>query len=158
MRGDPLSDILLTALRFVIGVIANRNLLKYAAIAVYIFLFAMFTLQPFSSSAQVLGNTNMSPEQVIAQMRERLKLTDEQETKIRPIIEDNFKRRSELLNSGAQKSDIQQLQWATDMQIGKILTEEQMEEYEKLREQEDKKPDRDGMQRKGRRGGMNRGF
>ncbi len=158
MRGDPISEIALTVTQFVLGVIANRHLLKYMAMAIYVFLFAMFTLQPFSSTAQALGNTSISPERVIAQMKERLKLTDEQETKIWPIIEDNFNKRRELLNNGGQKSDLQQLQWATDMQIGKILTKEQMTEYEKLREQEEKKSDRDGMQRKGRHGGMNRGF
>ncbi len=158
MRGDPIYEIVLTILRFVMGVIANRNLLKYVAMAIYVFLFAMFTLQPFSSTAQAFGNTSISPEQVVAQMKERLKLTDEQETKIRPIIEDNFKKQRELLNNCGQKSDIQQLQWATDMQIGRILTKEQMTEYEILREQEDKKSDRDGTQRKGRHGGMNRGF
>ncbi len=125
--------------------------------AAYFFVFVVFTMQPFSSHAQSGPNAGRSPEQVVSQLEERLKLTDEQETKLRPIIEESLKKRSELLNSGAPKSDLQQLQWATDMQIGKILTEEQMKEYEKLREEQDKKADRYGTQKKGRRGG-NRGF
>lgn len=33
------------------------------------------------------------------------------------------------------KGQLQELQWSTDMQIGKILTEEQKKEYQKLREE-----------------------
>ncbi len=148
MSSGSMAEILMAAIRFVMMVIVNRSFLRYLAMAAYVFVFVVFTMQPFSSHAQAAENANRSPEQVVSQLEERLKLTDEQETKIRPIIEESLKKRRELLNSGAPKSDLQQLQWATDMQIGKILTEEQMKEYEKLREEQDKKADRYGTQKK----------
>jgi len=101
----------------------------------------------------------------MSQLKERLKLTDEQETKIRPIIEDSMKKRNEILNNGTQdgktkRSAFQQLQWSVDMQIGKVLTEEQRKEYEKLREEQSEKMlGNDDMHRgKGGRTGGLHGF
>ncbi|MFI5295264.1 MAG: hypothetical protein ACHQ0Y_09600 [Thermodesulfovibrionales bacterium] len=82
--------------------------------------------------------------------------------KVQPIIDESFKKRSEILKNGGQdgkseKNALQELRWSTDMQIGRILTEEQMKEYQKLREEEsEKKTQRSDMQpgRGSRTGGM----
>ncbi len=111
------------------------------------------------------SNISKSPEQLMYRLKDRLRLTEEQETKIQPIVDENFKKRSEILkNSGqggkSEKISLQELQWATDMQIGKVLTEDQMKEYEKLREEDsEKKTQRSDMQGgRGKRTGGMRGF
>jgi len=126
-------------------VINNRILLKYVDLTRFILVFAMiFMTQPISAQASDPPAGNGSPDQVISKMKERLKLTEEQETKIRPIIEESMRARTEILENFAQdkstmKSELLELQWKTDMRLGVILTEEQMKEYEKLREEQSEK-------------------
>ena len=97
-------------------------------------------------------------------MKERLHLTEEQETKMRPIIEESVQTRREILKSDPQdrsaiKRELQELQWKTDMRLGVILTEEQMKEYEKLREEQSEKVQRGDVQgNRGSRGGRLRRF
>jgi len=120
----------------------------------------MFTVSSFSD----LPAGNGYPDQVISKMKERLKLTEEQETKIRPIIEESVRARTELLENFAQdksriKSELLELQWKTGMRLGVILTEEQMKEYEKLREEQSEKMQHSDVQGgRGPSGGRSRRF
>lgn len=166
MNHDFVMSVIMTAIRCCVLLISNKSLIKPLAYAAHVFLLAaIFVMQPMSVQAEDSSNKNKSPEQIMSQLKERLKLTDEQETKIRPIIEDSIKKRNEILNNGTQdgktkKSAFQQLQWSTDMQIGKVLTEEQRKEYEKLREEQSEKTQgTDDMHRgKGGRTGGLHGF
>jgi len=84
---------------------------------------------------------NKSSEEIVLQMRDRLQLTEDQVIRIHPIIEESFNKRIEILNSSngdgkATKSALQQVQWTTDIKLGRILTKEQMEEYQNLREEQ----------------------
>ena len=166
MNHDFAAGVILTAIRCCMLLTSNKSLIKSFAYTAHVFLLAaIFLIQPMSVQAKDFSNKNKSPEEIMLQLKERLKLTEEQETKIRPIIEDSIKKRNEILNNGTQdgktkKSALQELQWSIDMQLGKILTEEQMKEYQKLREEEsEKKPQRSDMQRgRGTRTGGMRGF
>ncbi len=153
----------MTALRRVVVLVSHRSLIKF--LVAYILLFdALFIIQPISARAGDFSIISKSPEQLMSRLKERLRLTEEQETKIKPIIDENFKKRSEILKNRGQggkseKSALQELHWSSDMQIGKILTEDQMKEYEKLREEEsEKKTQHNDMQggRGKRTGGMRR--
>ena len=123
-------------------VVSNRSLFKYLATAVCVMLFTViFVTQMISAQGRDLQNMNSSLEEVMSKMKERLNLTEEQETKIQPIIEENIRKRLEILKRGSQdrstsKNELQELQWKTDLQLGAILTEEEMKEYEKLREEQ----------------------
>ena len=164
MHGDLVTQAALTGLRCIVVVVSHRSLIK--SLAAYMLLFtALFIMQPISVRAGDFASISKSPEQLMYRLKDRLRLTEEQETKIQPIIDENFKKRSEILKNGGQdgkseKSALQELQWSTDMQIGKVLTEDQMKEYEKLREEEsEKKTQHNDMQGgRGKRTGGVRGF
>ncbi len=107
--------------------------------------------------------TNKSPEEMVSQMRTRLHLTDEQVSKIRPIIEESINKRADILNNNgegkATKSALQQLQWTTDMKLGQVLSGDQMDEYQTMREEQtEKTTTNDAHHGKGGRGGGMRGL
>ena len=81
----------------------------------------------------------------ISDLRTRLNLTQEQETQIRPIIEKEFTKRHEIIEKSmgqgpggmeSLKNKMQELQNNTEKELEKILTQEQMNEYRKLLDDE----------------------
>ena len=123
----------------------------------------MFTLSPALTADS--SNMTNSPEEIVQQMKERLRLTDEQVTKIRPVIEESFNKRRDILNNNGQdkktnRSALQEVRWKTDMKLGQILTEEQMSDYQNLFEEKSEKSQQDDMHhgKGGRSGGGMRAF
>lgn len=164
MHNDSVTQVAMTTLRCVSVLVSHKSLLK--SFAAYILLFISISIiPPISVQATETSNSGKSPEQIMSRLKERLSLTEDQETKIQLIIAESFKKRSEILNNGGQdskseKSALQELRWLTDMQIGKVLTENQMREYQELREEEsEKKTQHNDMQHgRGMRTGGMRGF
>ena len=85
-----------------------------------------------------------SPDEALAKMKERLNLTDEQEKEIRPIMEQKFAQQKEIFQKyqGMSKEErqpmwgeLQEVQSSTQEQLAKILSEKQMQEYQKIREE-----------------------
>lgn len=81
-----------------------------------------------------------SVDEYILLMKDRLDLSAEQEAKIRPIIEEEWERRREIIVSyrGERESMRAAMQWLekdTESQLAAILTQEQMAEYRQLREE-----------------------
>jgi len=86
-----------------------------------------------------------SADQIISDMKNRLNLTDEQEAKIRPIIEEQVKNRAALIEKyrgqgregmSSMRNELQALNQSTENQLQSILTKEQMEEYRKMQAEE----------------------
>ncbi len=82
------------------------------------------------------SDENPKADHIMSKMKERLKLTEDQETKVRPIIQDFFDKAHQIidntmLDTRTKVSSLQQLQWSTDIRLSKILTDEQMEEYKR---------------------------
>jgi len=86
-----------------------------------------------------------TPEARIAELKERLNLTDEQVTAVRPIIEEHVAQGKDIFKKyqgqgkegfQAMQGEIKELQASTQSQLSAILTEEQMAEYGKMREEE----------------------
>ncbi len=155
----------MAAIRCFFFIIGNRSLLKsLLTLARLSLLAAIFIAQPMSSFARDPSDRNAPLEKILSQLKERLKLTEEQETQLRPIIAENLQKRSMIEADSSQggntaKVKLQELQWSTDMKLGKVLTEDQMKEYEKLREEQDEKMRLEAMPlRGGRRDGAGRGF
>ena len=129
-------------------------------------LFAVvFILRLSSSQAADSSNMNKSPEEIVQQMKERLRLTEEQVAKIRPVIEESFNKRRDILDNNGQdkktnRSALQEVRWKTDMKLGLILTEEQMTDYQNLFEEKGEKSQQDDMHhgKGGRSGGGMRAF
>ncbi len=112
------------------------NNLVYAGCAVlFLFCSAMLLLP-----AQADDTSDVTPDQIISKMKDRLHLTEDQEAKLRPIIEELVNKRHDIkansmLDAKTKRSSLQQLQWSTDMRLGQIFTEEQMAEYQRFREE-----------------------
>lgn len=76
----------------------------------------------------------------MANLTERLDLSEEQVAALRPIFEEQFKARSELFaqrqagggGMGAMREAMQELQANTDEKVEGVLTEAQWAEYEKF--------------------------
>ena len=84
----------------------------------------------------------------ISVMKTRLNLTEKQEIQVYPIIHKEFEKRREIFErhrgqgrQGMQslKNEMQELQITTEKKLEKILTQEQMKEYRKLRDEERQK-------------------
>jgi len=144
--------------------INSKITIRVLAFSFYILFATVFFIPPLMAQIDNASNMNKSPEEIVSQMRERLHLTEEQTTKIRPIIEESSTKRRDIFNSNADgkamKSALQQVQWTTDIKLGQILTKEQMEKYHNLsEEQRDKTQSKDmNRWRGGGRGGGMRGF
>src|ERR1700690_1189233 len=129
-------------------------------------LFAAVFILPLSrAQAADSSNMNKSPEEIVQQMKERLRLTEDQVTKIRPVIEESFNKRRDILDNNGQdkktnRSALQEVRWKTDMKLGLILTEEQMTDYQNLFEEKGEKSQQDDMHhgKGGRSGGGMRAF
>ena len=100
-----------------------------------------------SADAQSRGRVRQdkSADQIISDMKNRLNLTDEQEAKIRPIIEDQITKRGALIEKyqgqgregmGSLKNEMQELSKTTENQLQSILTKEQMENYRNMQAEE----------------------
>ncbi len=166
MVSNQMNDILMAAIRFVAAVIVNRSHLKLLVISGYILFFpVIFMMQPAVVQARNASNMNTSTDEIMSRLKTRLNLTEDQEAKLRPVIEESIRKRQKIVEDGsddkkAMRSQLQELRWSTDMQIGKILTEDQMKEYQNLREEQREKSGDNNETRSGRgfRGNRLHGF
>ena len=106
-----------------------------------------------------------TPEEILAMMKERLNLTEEQEAKVKPIIEEQCEARDEIIakfkgqgreSRRSMRSELQAHQEVTEEKLSAVLTEEQLEEYRKIQEEQRQRMREQTKERmgKGRRGGM----
>ena len=92
--------------------------------------------------------TRRTPEQMISLMKTRLRLTDEQETKIRPIILESFEEQQKILDKSrgqgrsgmrALRGELRQHQISVEEKLSKTLTAEQLVGYRKIQEEQRRK-------------------
>jgi Spy/CpxP family protein refolding chaperone len=101
--------------------------------------------QPFSAEARGPFGPPKSPDQIMERLTDRLDLTDEQAEAIRPIIEEKVRKMNEIRGESradrrAARTEIRKLRWDTAIKLDEILTDEQIEKYIELRqEQRDKR-------------------
>ena len=112
-------------------------------------------------------------DQIMTEMKDRLHLTEEEEVKVRPIIEKQVKGRKELIKKyeaqgykriDSLKDELKDLRIRTASQLQYFLTSDQMIEYGAMQQEEDqriseeKSPIQQQIQQprkgKGRRSGM----
>ena len=74
------------------------------------------------------------PDQLFAAMKERLNLTKVQEEKIRPIIDAGMEKKQATLKKHGEeiREDMRAVDSDTEKQLGSVLTEEQLKEYQKI--------------------------
>jgi hypothetical protein len=97
--------------------------------------------QPFLAEARGPFGINKTPEQIIERLTVRLSLTDEQILAIQPIIEEKVQKMNEIraergADRQAARIEMQKLRWDTEIKFNEILTEEQIEKYLELRQEQ----------------------
>jgi len=125
---------------------SNKNFKKqaFSGLTGVILLALAVTFAFASPAAAFRKGPKKSPEEILAHMTDRLQLSDEQAEQIRPIIEDQVTKRRELFEKyheqgresrGQMRSEMQSLVEETDKQLEPILSDEQMAELKKMREE-----------------------
>ena len=94
----------------------------------------------------------MSVDEQLERLTKKLKLSDDQQAKLKPILEDQNKQMEQIHNDSSLSredrfSKMQALRQGSDTQIKTVLNEEQQKSFDKMREEQ-----RDRM-KQGRRGG-----
>lgn len=132
-------------------IISATRVRKYSPINYLVITIVCFCLLTtvLCSSARARNRGNMpegkTANELISVMKTRLNLADEQEIQIRPIIEEEYAKRQEIIeeyagqgrgSKGAMSTELQELQKITEIKLEAILTNEQMKEYRKLRAEE----------------------
>jgi hypothetical protein len=142
---------------------------------------SFFLASALGSCSSKTQNRRQNPEtkivkpadHIILEMKIDLNLSDEQELKIGPIIEEQVKRRKELIEKfqgqgrpglEALRYELKDLRIKTEGQLQYFLTNEQMIKYGKMQQQEDqrmisrKQGEAEGQQRPKGRGPGSEGF
>jgi Spy/CpxP family protein refolding chaperone len=109
------------------------------AAGLFIIAVALVT-QPFSAEARGRLGFQRSPEQIVERLTDRLNLTEEQVEAIRPIIEDKVLKMNEIREKSgtdrrAARTEMQKLMGETEIKLNEILTDEQIEKYVELRQE-----------------------
>ena len=87
-------------------------------------------------------------DQIISGMKTGIRLTDEQEVNIRPIIEEQVKKRNELIKkyqgrdcqgTDCMKDQLKDLRIITENQLQYFLTNDQMIQYGNMQQEEDQR-------------------
>ena len=87
---------------------------------------------------QARGRTLMDPERRLSHMTEDLKLTEEQQAKIKPIINDEFAeinklRGNDTINQAERRTKLQELNQQTAEKIKAVLTPEQHAKFDTIK-------------------------
>jgi Spy/CpxP family protein refolding chaperone len=119
--------------------ITRKSLYITLAAGLFIIALALVT-HPFSVEARGRFGFQKSPDQIVERLTDRLDLTEEQVEAIRPIIEDKVLKMNEIREkSGTDRraagAEMQKLRWDTEIKLNEILTDEQIEKYLELRQE-----------------------
>ncbi|HXX80044.1 MAG TPA: hypothetical protein VEI46_00715 [Thermodesulfovibrionales bacterium] len=158
MSGDSSGQISTVSKKYVTVAKTKWGTMNFVALARHMLLCAIILmLQPSGCQA-----VEASPQEVMSLLRTRLNLSEDQEEKIKAIVEESSQKRSDIVKHNSQdrktmRSQLQELQWATDIRIGEILTEEQLKEYQKLREDQKEKVENTDAAPQGRKSRHGRG-
>lgn len=90
------------------------------------------------------GPGSMGPEQELGWLSDKLKLTDDQKSKIQPLLEDEHKQLTALrentsLSRAEKQAKFKQIHTSTYDQINPILTEQQQATLKQLQQQREQK-------------------
>jgi len=98
---------------------------------------------PPSGMGAHMGHRPMMPsvDDQLKHLTQKLNLTDEQQAKIKPILEDQRKQMEQIHNDSSLSredrfSKMQQLRTSGDTQIKAVLNEDQQKKFDKMREEQ----------------------
>ena len=132
----------------------RRRGVPFALLAAGLFIIITgLVAQPLMAKSRGWSGPRHSPDEILQMLTERLDLTLEQINAIRPIIEEKHRKMIDLQGKigddrKAARTQKMKLKWETEMQLGAILTDEQVDKYLELK-QEQRKEFRKGKHRGG---------
>lgn len=112
--------------------VSSSRVLSVGLMFLLIFtMIAVAAIEVYPPAAQAAGFHGMkvSPDKVVARLKDRLNLTDEQVKAIRPVITDSMTKGRQLMN------ELRELRTSTDAKIISVLTKEQAVEFQKIQDQ-----------------------
>ena len=125
----------------------------------FLVIIASLIAQPLMAKSRGWFGPQKSPDEIVQTLTDRLDLTAEQVETIRPIITEKHQKMNEIRGKSDTerregRMEMQKLKWDTNMKLGEILTEEQVDRYLELRQEQR------GEKHKGKFGDrkMSRGF
>jgi periplasmic protein CpxP/Spy len=98
--------------------------------------------QPGPGAGRGMGHRPMeSVDDQIKHLNKKLKLTDDQQAKLKPIFEDQHKQMDQLRSDSSLSredrfSKMQEIRQNSDTQIKSVLTEDQQKNFDKMREEQ----------------------
>jgi len=119
----------------------NRRGIRYVLLAAGLFIIITgLAVQPLMAKSRGWSGPRYSPEEILQTLTERLDLTAEQINVIRPIIEEKHRKMIEIGDElgddrKAARTERMKLKWEAEMQLGAILTDEQVDKYLELKEE-----------------------
>jgi hypothetical protein len=138
------------------GKTGNRKA-RYAFItalaAVFLIAASGLIVRPMLAEAKGRFSQPQSADEIMKTLTERLDLTPEQVEAVRPVIEENVMKRNEIrgksdMERKTRRTEMRKLRWNTETRLGKILTDEQVDRYLELKQEQ-----RKGFKRGRHRGG-----
>ncbi len=132
------------------AVIRKRQAYSFLLVFSILILFLASTFSSCSPPRQNLRPPPeaKSPDQIINELKRQLKLSNEQEVNIRPIIENQVKKREELIRKyqaqdrqsmASLRDELKDLRIITEKQLQYFLTSEQMIDYGYMQQEEDQR-------------------
>jgi periplasmic protein CpxP/Spy len=97
--------------------------------------------QPMGGHMHGRGGMMMDPNHQLKHLSKRLNLSDDQQTKIKPILEDQQKQMQQLWSDNALSrqdrfSKMRDIRENSDAQIKNVLNEDQQKQFDKMREEQ----------------------
>jgi periplasmic protein CpxP/Spy len=102
--------------------------------------------QPSSGSGQAMGHGHrhgmaMDPDNQLKHLSKRLNLTDDQQAKVKPILEDQQKQMQQLWSDNSLSrqdrfSKMRDIRENSDSQIKNVLNEDQQKKFDQMREEQ----------------------
>jgi len=97
--------------------------------------------QPLMAKGKGRFGPPRSPDEIVQTLTDRLDLSDEQAEAVRPIIEEKSLLMKQIRDKKGSyrkesRSEMRRLKWDTDIQLGRILTDEQVDKYLELKQEQ----------------------
>jgi periplasmic protein CpxP/Spy len=127
-----------------------RTLLLVAGVSIAIlFAFKMLSAAPLPQYGGQQMHRQRGPEQQLARLSQRLNLTDEQQAKIKPLLEDQHKqmmalREDSSLSREERRAKFQEIRKQTMEKMNPILTSEQQKQLQQMQQMRHERHGREG--------------
>jgi len=113
--------------------------------------------QPVMAKGMGWYGPSKSPDEIVQTLRDRLDLSAEQVAAVRPIVEEKSRLMTEIrdkkgLYRKEARSEKHRIIWNADMQLSRILTDEQVDTYLELKQEQRQQMHRDKMDGRRMRG------